>query len=271
MKVSLIYPVFDRGELLRNSLKRLRLLPTQPDEIIIVDDGSTKDNIEAICEEFNVDTYLRIENPKYDACSRPKNIGLKNAKYDVVIYSEPEVIFVTDVIGQMKTLLESNPDKIISCGTMFFEKNNFRLDHSESLEKELENAPIQEWVHGTVDVHANDGCLTKSLGMMALFTIGAYKKHLINVGGWDEDMMLDNGGGGYGWDDTDLCTRLRVNGHNQLVHEDLWSLHQWHDRVPFPQADGWKRNQEIFDSKKVDNDIPKENIVANKDREWGII
>ncbi len=271
MKTSLIYPVFDRGILLENSLKRLRLLPTQPDEIIVVDDGSEKDDIKSICDKFGCDKYIRIENPQYDACSRPKNVGLKKASHEVVIYSEPEVMFVSDVIGQIGELLEKNSDKIISCGTMFFEKRNFTLDHNKSLEETMENAPIKEWIHGTIDVHADDSCLTKSIGMMALFTLGAYKKNLISVGGWDEDMMLGNGGGGYGFDDTDLCTRLRVNGNNQLVDENLQALHQWHDRVPFPQADGWKRNEEIFNSKKIDGDISKENVVSNKNRKWGFI
>lgn len=106
--ISLVISVFNRTELLRKNLLRFKFV-TLPDEIIIVDDGThnqheVPDMLKKLDFIKGRIKYIRHNNLEWDSCSIPKNIGLKNATGNILIYTEPENIFIEDVVKLAKSL-----------------------------------------------------------------------------------------------------------------------------------------------------------------------
>jgi glycosyltransferase involved in cell wall biosynthesis len=97
---SLIIPSYERADLLRQSLARLRFLPTQPDEVLVVDDGS-RDGTRGVCDTYGA-THIYIDRRGDANSALARNRGLHAATGEVVIVTDPEVMFDTDVIGQLR-------------------------------------------------------------------------------------------------------------------------------------------------------------------------
>ena len=92
---------------------------------------------------------------------------------------------------------------------------------------------------------------------------------MLSIGGWDEQFVR------WGFDDTDLLTRLRVSKlHiNQITNTNLEAVHQYHDKLP-PDV---QRKASLFNEHRMINknlNNGGENnphIVANQNKEWGVI
>ena len=273
MKISVIVSSFNRGNLLEKNLTRLSML-SLPDEIVIVDDGSS-DNTREVADKFKEllkgkteVKYIYRDYPHWDSCSIPKNIGLKNATGDILIYTEPENIFIDDVVKIARELPE---DKYFYQKWVYFGKGIAPAFPIESLSdpmKYLEEFGYNEWVSGTIDVHGGAITYTKA-NMVSPWCLIVRKKDLMHINGWDEEMSALNGGGAWGFDDIDLITRLRCSGING-EQANLSLIHQWHDRPPQHIQDSWKPNEDLMNAKKNKNgEYRDECIIANQYREWG--
>lgn len=237
MKTCLLYTTLNRTPLLRNSFERL-LPQTLPDEILVVDDGGD-DGCEALCEEFNDRLpirYLYNHNPGKTICSMARNIGLKSTDADLLITCEPECMFLTDVVAQMLHRHGENPVDVISAGTVYHAQEAGELDPDRCTVTEGWVAP---WV-------------------------GLYgREWLYALGGWDESFPSD-----WGWDDTDLLTRLRVAGHGQVIDREIKLLHQWHEKTAIDQ----EANEAHFRGKTfVADERDTSDLIANKGSDWGVL
>jgi len=273
MKISFIVSVFNRTDLLWKNLLRISEM-TLPDEIIIVDDGGEnpeelKEMLKSIKKLKGRIKYIRHENPVWDSCSIPKNIGLKYATGDILVYSEPENIFIEDVVAIAKNI----KDKYIYQQWVYFGKGNappFPAYKIKDPMSYIEDFGYNEWIPGTIDVHGGLSTYTKA-NMVSPWVLIVKRKDLFKIGGWDEMMSAKNGGGAWGFDDIDLITRLRSFGVNS-EQAKLSVIHQWHDRPPQHIQDSWKPNEDIMKSKKnEDGSYKKECIVANQNKEWGVL
>lgn len=282
MKTTLLITTFNRGHLLRNSLDRLTQL-TIPDEVLIVDDGSS-DNTEGICQEYVSKLpikYIYNHNPNWSICSMARNIGVKNAIGDIIITSEPELLFITDIVKQMLEDHERHPNEVISAGVVYHAQVNtpFLAGIMVDAKAALKDAIVEDYEIQPRS-YRTDG-FVKTFNHQATFTALYEKKWLEEVGGWDEEFP-----GAYGFDDIELCTRLRINGINQHVCPDMEVMHQWHPHLP-PHIQGTMvaANDAYFASKNL-NLVEQEildkktlgtyksidpRLIANKGKEWGII
>ena len=87
-KTCLLITTFNRGELLGHSLERLTHL-TIPDEVLVVDDGSS-DGTDAVVKSFEGRLpikYIYNYNPDWSICSMARNIGIKNTDCEIIITS----------------------------------------------------------------------------------------------------------------------------------------------------------------------------------------
>ncbi len=269
MKSTLLITTYNRAHLLKNSLERLTNL-TLPDEVLIVDDGSV-DNTKEIVESFKDRLpvkYIYNNNPAWSICSMARNIGIKNSIGDVIITSEPELIFVTDIVKQMLEDNEKYPKQVISAGVIYHgqQASTYNPGFAADPVSALKNEIVEDYQTEPRPYHPSGYCKTKN--MQATFTALYEKKWLMAVGGWDEEFP-----GAWGWDDIDLCTRLRINGINQHICPEMEAIHQWHSHPP---GDIWsvgsKLNENHMIAKRLDL-LKKgdKGLIANKDKEWGII
>lgn len=221
----------NRGPLLRESLNRLITSGhTLPDEILVIDDGG-EDDTEQVCAaaaDFLPLRYVYHHNPGQSLCSEARNVGLKLTDADAVITCEPEVYFETDVIAQMLALHEELPDHIINAGTV----HKLRQDGSRET--------LIEWVATHCCFYMRDW--------------------LLAIGGWDEGFPDP-----WGWDDTDLVTRLRKIGHPAENDPAIVVVHQWHRPTNIDQTP----NYAYFISKDLDNSDVR--VVANQGVAWGTL
>ena len=285
--ISYLITTYNRAIQLSRTLDRLSRL-TKPDELVIVDDGSTDDTrtvIKNAKEKLGIPVrYIFRDKKGYDVCSIPRNIGIKHCTHEYIVVSEPECLFVTDVIKQFKEASLVRPNDVISAGIVYFTNPETPIDNAVSVNPQsfIDNAwDVKKFPMHAEDRYDKDGnrviytqaTVTKAKNMTAPFSAMYKKEWLFEIGGWDEDFSLINGGGGWGFDDTDLLTRLRIKRHNQVIDAKIKVIHQWHDRPPAKIANGWKINERIFLKKKLSidgvEDPNGEELIANSGREWG--
>lgn len=260
--MTMVITTMNRGHLLEHSLYRLLNLTTIPSEIIVVDDGGD-DNTEAICADFSEILPMRYvynHNPGASICSMARNIGLKMAENDWVVTSEPELLYRTDILAQFADLHEEHPNEIISAGTIFFAPAGW----DGSLLAPMETA-------GDYQAPSDS---QEAIGWVAPYTALWYRPWLIEVGGWDETFP-----GYWGWDDIDLLTRLRLNGHGQHIALECEAIHQFHglggDNNFVNEghffAKSFTHGQEKHHCHEGCPQVPEDltDLVANKGRAWG--
>lgn len=271
MKTTLLITTFNRAHLLYNSLARLRNL-TVPDEILIVDDGSS-DNTEQVCSDFKTHLpikYIYNHNPDWSICSYARNIGIKNATGDIIITSEPELLWITDIYKQMleEHQSEKYKDQIISVGVIYHAQEGtvfnpgLITDPVSALKSEI----VEDYQTEPRPYHPAGYCKTKN--MQATFAALYKKKWLEEIGGWDEGFP-----GAWGVDDWDLCTRLRIKGINQHICPEMEAIHQWHPHLP-PHIMGkaLQDNEAVMKAKNLNDESPNNpNLIANQGVEWGVI
>lgn len=264
-KVCLLITTRNRSHLLNRSLERLTRL-TIPDEVLVIDDGGD-DNCETTAMNFVGRLpvkYIYNHEPEWTICSMARNIGIKNTDCDIVITAEPEMLFITDVVAQMLQKHQEIPNKVISAGTIYHMGQHATL-HNDMITNPA-NRLLQEAVnvssHGTYPVNSKG--YARIQGWVAPFSALYRKEWLMGIGGWDESFIH------WGYDDTDLLTRLSFSGIGQDIARDIECIHQWHDKLaPDVQHSAVIKNEKIMVSKNLCVGSP--NIVANINKEWGII
>jgi len=266
-KVCLLITTFNRSGQLNKSLERLTRL-TPPDEVLVINDGG-QDNCEETCRNFEGRLpikYIYNHNPEWSICSMARNIGIKNTDCDVIITAEPEILFITDVIQQMLQKHQEIPGKVISAGTVY------HMGSRASLHPDMLTDPLQRMRHEAVNDSGHGTNPTnlqgyaKIQGWVAPFSALYRKEWLMEINGWDEGFVH------WGWDDTDLLTRLSFNGVGQEIARDIEVIHQWHDKLPPDvQMKASVTNEKRMMSKTLDKNNPNNELVANKGKEWGII
>lgn len=269
MKTCLLITTYNRATQLSNSLERLSNV-TIPDEVLIVDDGSsdyTKDVVEGFKNKLPI-KYIFNNNPEWSICSFARNIGVKNTDADIIITAEPELLFVTDIVKQMLEEREKYPSEIISAGVIYHaqDKTTFNpgliIDPVSALKSEI----VEDYQTEPRSYRSDGYCKTKN--MQATFACLYERQWLLDVGGWDESFT-----GAWGVDDWDLCTRLRINGINQHICPEMEAVHQWHEHLP-PHLMGkaMQDNEKIMLAKRMDLMAKGDpGLIANKDSEWGVI
>jgi glycosyltransferase involved in cell wall biosynthesis len=212
MTVCLLVATYERTPLLRNNLSRIAEL-TQPDEIVVVDDGGS-DGCADLCEEFRASSlpqlrYVYTDNPGHSLCSHARNVGINATDADLIIQTEPEMVFETDIVAQMIDRFDG--DNMIAAGT---------------IHKDFE-----------------DGGHDTLVGWAATYVVLYRREWLIGVGGWDESFPDP-----WGWDDVDLLSRVRIRYHaNQVIDPEIVARHQWHPITPCPSQ---KPNADHFFAKR---------------------
>ena len=89
MKISIIIPVYNVGELLRKSVDSVLPQINDHGEIIIVDDGSTDDS-DKICDEYSGADNVTIIHKPNGGLSSARNAGIKVAKGDYLLFLDSD-------------------------------------------------------------------------------------------------------------------------------------------------------------------------------------
>lgn len=255
MDFSLIISTFKREYLLKKTIPHILSFKEVPAEIIIVDDNSNDGTYE-LAKQYGC-RYVDLKREGRNTCCLPKNVGVKLAKCDYVMFTEPEMWWLTPMVTQLRESLEGQENIYINASCIY--NDNPVLDRNLSPEQLLEKYPV--WRH-TPD-HRNEvkNGIMNMMDWMALWIWGIRKEYFFRIGGYVEDMP-----GFYAFDDIDLTTRFRIMGIMQVQNTEMRAFHMWHPSHPAdPTVNGRWFEAQRYD--EPDGASP----IANRGKEWGVV
>lgn len=124
------------------------------------------------------------------------NIGAREAKFDQIIITSPEIMPITEVLGQLEGFVGKN----VLCEVM---------DEDESGEISM------------CLVNSNFRNKSPAFYFLAMFN----KKDVESINGWDEDFMK-----GYAYEDNDFGERWNRAGLPFIIVDEIKARHQYHPR-----------------------------------------
>ena len=120
MKISCIIPTHNRYEYLKRAINSIYLGDKLPDEIIIIDDGST-DNTKNITKDYQDIIYHYIEN---SGVSKARNEGIKKAKHNWICFLDSDDIWEKEKLKNQINFHKNNKETLISQSNEKWIRNN---------------------------------------------------------------------------------------------------------------------------------------------------
>lgn len=104
-KFSIIVPVYNVENYIRECLESIKNQTYKDYEVIIVNDG-TKDNSIEIAKEYP----FKIINQKNQGLSVARNTGVKHAKGEYILFLDADDYLEKDTLKEIEKVLDNNPD-----------------------------------------------------------------------------------------------------------------------------------------------------------------
>lgn len=106
-RISVIIPTYQHAETIPATLEGVFAQNRQPDEVIVVNDGSTDQTKEAVQPFLDHITYIEQEN----AGGNPaRNRGFEASTGDYVIFLDADILMAPDMLEKMERELEAHPE-----------------------------------------------------------------------------------------------------------------------------------------------------------------
>lgn len=107
MNFSILIALYNREKYIEKCLKSCLAQNYSDYEIVIVDDGSTDKSLE-IVKDFDTNK-IRIVSAKHSGCWSAKNLAIKNAKGDFVVFIDSDDFISKDYLEKLNKTITKNP------------------------------------------------------------------------------------------------------------------------------------------------------------------
>ena len=104
--VSIVIPVYNSADTLRQALERLAELSEPADEILVVDDGSTDGSVE-VARAAGV---RALSSGRRNGPARARNIGAKEATGDILFFLDADVVVSPDTVARVRRSFAEDPE-----------------------------------------------------------------------------------------------------------------------------------------------------------------
>lgn len=201
--MGVVVPTYNRAEFLSETLNAIIGQSRQPDQIVVVDDGSTDDTATVLARYASVVRVTRIANSG-DLVAR--NTGLRMLNTDLVAFCDSDDIWRPDFLATMEELWTREPrtraaysDFVILRNGIWEEKGKFS------------NAPSGFWSDlrpiGTHLGIFDFPIVPRLIGFQPFFQscLVVDRRFFLEIGAWDENVSRIVGG--------DFATTLRLGEH----------------------------------------------------------
>lgn len=245
MKVSVIIPCFNEETFVGQAIGSLLEQTRPPEEIIIVDDGSTDRSAE-VAGSFG--DLVRVLNTDGHGAPRARNYGADNASGDALMFLDADDILGPNVIEILTEHLKINPAGIVACPW-------YRLDKIKGkwVRRPRSCQPLvaeQDYLSGWLTGKYHPPC-------SVLWSRTAFKK----TGGWDPEVIVNQDG--------DLMMRALIDGIVLKITEDGEAFYR---RLPkntqfvsqsSKQSGRSGRKSQIYVLRKVAYLLDKRSLLSN--------
>jgi glycosyltransferase involved in cell wall biosynthesis len=219
MTISAVITTFNRRELLREALASVRAQTRVPDQIIILDDGSTDGTREEMEATAGVDYHWQPNG----GTSSARNAGWEMARGEWIAFLDSDDLWEKEKLARQESAVLADP----SCQAVFGHALNFASPGTEHLfdaEKHRMDHPRPAWLPGAALIRRS------TLQQMGGFDVRVKKAEVID---WilrlreceTKMIMLP-----------DLVMRRRLHGGNKRLESDdgqrenFVLIHAWNQR-----------------------------------------
>lgn len=207
--VSIVVPVYNDERVIEFCLRTLLRQSYSPKSIVIVNDGSTDGTLDIISRVAEGDSTVRFINIKHSGLTKARNIGIKEARGEIIFFGEGDAIYRRDYLTKAVDLMIKNPKigGVCLTGGPWLVKYNF-VTRNIDLENRIQRKMLEE-------------C------RLEVFYAWVYwKKVLDAVGGFDEGLFQA--------EDKDLFLRVKKAGYDiGLINGVYWRHLRDQDLVTF--------------------------------------
>jgi len=109
--ISVIVPVYNRGDKIKRAIDSVLSQTFKDFELIIINDCST-DNSVQIINEFSDSRIKLLHTPKNSGAAIARNIGIKNAKGDIISFLDSDDFYEPEILEVSYKLLNDSSDEI---------------------------------------------------------------------------------------------------------------------------------------------------------------
>lgn len=277
-QLSLIISCYDRATELNRSIGTWFSKPTIPDEVLIIDDDSNDGeallgHVDIFCQQhpewasrFRFVRRRKPEGKRWRNPCIPHNWAVKNCVGDMFVIIDPEVMFVSDCIGNTKRILRAHRNAFFNAGIHY--ETNF-LRHEEIPSWDVQTIIRHPKMWGGIPQNTSDWVVTKLTGCYSHAYFSGWKQNFLAMGGKDERYTA------WGWEDASFAERMPRCGYVHMTDDSVAIIHVAHNPTDFTQPWGFP----VGDADKLQNydrnynlylaDKQQQVRLANANQPWG--
>ena len=132
LSVSVVIPSFNRSEVLQRALKSVYVQTRQPDEVIVVDDGSTDSTREMLRDSFPDVEYLYQSN---QGVSSARNRGIERAKGNWIAFLDSDDEWLPNKLENQQAVVSNNAEIKVCHTEEIWVRNGVRVNQMKKHEK----------------------------------------------------------------------------------------------------------------------------------------
>lgn len=115
-KISVIIPVYNQEEYLDQCVHSVLSQTMQPDEIILVDDGST-DSCPEKCDVYeNEYSFIKVIHKKNEGLGKARNTGMMNAESEYIVFLDSDDYIERDMLQILYDASDNGKIDVVKCG-----------------------------------------------------------------------------------------------------------------------------------------------------------
>lgn len=224
--ISIVMTYYERLGQVRNTLRSFELHGYKNIEVIIVDDVSAREPLDAsMFASFPFSVRILKMSPKkrYLNPCVPFNIGIRAASGKIIILQNAECLHVSDIVEHARKHVNDKNYITYACYSLGELKTKCLIEHDKDWD--LDGLDKLITAEGEAVDNGADGWYNHSIYRPSAyhFCSAILKSNMDKLGGFDEIYAK-----GIGCDDNELLVRIRRMDLKVIIVDDHIVLHQWH-------------------------------------------
>lgn len=134
--ISIIIPTYQHAKTILKCVNCLLSQSRLPDEIIVVDDGSTDDTREALAPVASKILYIRQNN---EGAPSARMRGFEISTGELVLFCDADVLLARDALEKFEHALEQNPDASFAYSSFLWGSKRFTSKPFDAKQLEKDN------------------------------------------------------------------------------------------------------------------------------------